>query len=113
MNIQEELRKLDVLRDQLLNQAAQGDSIEALEKAQPMIAYGSKEHEALLSLGYKMDKAKANTIIKERDTNPAQWPYELYEKAQALLEALKAKPVVISPRQPWRVRHHSRVTTVR
>ena len=113
MNIQQELTKLDTLREQLLAQAAQGDSIEALEKAQPKFEYGSKEHEALLSLGYKMDKKKAETIVKERKVNPASWPYEMLEKAEAFLEALASKPIVISTRLPWRVRQHARMTTTR
>ena len=51
----------------------------------------SKEREAFLALGYGMDKAKAETIIKERKENPALWPFEMKEKAEAFLAALAAK----------------------
>lgn len=50
----------------------------------------SKERETFLALGYGMDKAKAQTIIKERRENPALWPYEMQEKAEAFLAALAA-----------------------
>jgi len=43
----------------------------------------------------------AETIIKERDADPVRWPLEKYEAAQALLEAYKAKPQVISTRPRW------------
>ena len=38
-----------------------------------------------------------NAIIAERKQNPAAWPYEMLEKAQAFLEAYSARPQVISP----------------
>lgn len=52
---------------------------------------GSKGHEQLLSVGYGgMTKVKAETIIAERKKDPASWPYEELEKAQAFLAALNA-----------------------
>jgi hypothetical protein len=54
--------------------------------------------ELYLAAGYPgMTVAKAKTIIAERKQNPAAWPYEMLEKAQAFLEAYSARPQVISP----------------
>lgn len=111
--IQEELKRLDALRDALVDKARGVDGIEALEKAQPMIKVGSKEHEALLSTGYHMDRAQAETIIKERAERPELWPYEMKVKAEAFLAALKGKPTVTSTRRPWRTRARARATAVR
>ena len=110
MDIQKELQKLDELRAALLAKRNEQDGIEALEAAQVMIKPGSKEHEQLLATGYDMDKAQAETIIKERAAKPEVWPYEKLVKAKAFLEALKAKPVVISTRPAWRTRRHARKT---
>jgi hypothetical protein len=112
MNIQAELKRIDALRAELLKGVVQGDGIKALEKAQTVIKPGSKDHEALLSTGYGMDKAEAGFIIKDVDTNGgnSRYPYKLYKKAQAFLEAFKAKPVVISTKPAWRTRHHARIT---
>lgn len=62
---------------------------------------GSKEHQAQLELGYGMSKAKAEQIIKERKENPALWPYEMLEKAEALLAALNSAPQVIDTQPGW------------
>ena len=63
----------------------------------------STELEALLASGYGgMTRRKAETIIAERKTNPAMWPYEQYEAAEAFLAALKSKPSVISKREGWK-----------
>ena len=62
----------------------------------------SEELEALIGSGYGgMTRKKAETIIEERHKNPASWPYEQYENAQAFLLALKARPSVISKRPGW------------
>ena len=62
----------------------------------------STELEALLGSGYGgMTKRKAETIIAERKQNPTSWPYEQYEAAEAFLDALRAKPQVISKRPGW------------
>ncbi|MBU0846490.1 DUF4054 domain-containing protein [Patescibacteria group bacterium] len=60
------------------------------------------EFRSLLESGYQMTIEKAETIIKERDAEPTRWPYELYEKAQALLAAWNASPRVISKRPGWK-----------
>lgn len=86
------------------------DNIETLESKQPRYEYGGPQHEALLASGYGMSAEDARRIIKEREANPALWPYEEYQKARALLAALKTKPVAVSTRQPWRTRQHARVT---
>jgi len=52
----------------------------------------SKELEALLAVGYGMDRKKAEAIIKERKANPASWPYEMLEKAEAFMAALTIRP---------------------
>jgi hypothetical protein len=62
----------------------------------------SEELEALLGSGYGgMTRKKAELIIEERSKNPASWPYEQYENAQAFLMALKSKPRAISTRPGW------------
>ena len=112
MNLQQELRKVEAVRAELLGRLANAttdDRITALEEAQPKAVPGSKAHEALLASGYGFDKAGAVQIIKERDADPRVWPFEKYQQAKAFLEALKAKPQVISTRKPWRIRAHSRV----
>ena len=60
-----------------------------------VIEYGSKEHEALIAGAYGMTKANAEDILKQREANPAMVPIEKAEKAQAMLEALKSKPIPI------------------
>lgn len=110
--IQKEIGRLDQLRAALLEKTRGQDGIKALEQAQPMIEPGSKAHEALLATGYGMDKKKADFIIKDVDAKggESRFPYDLYENAQAFLEAFGAKPVVISTRPPWRTRQRARVT---
>lgn len=62
------------------------------------------ELEAFLGSGYGgMTKEDALRIIKERDANPAVWPFEEYRKAKAFLAALAASPQVISKRKPWQI----------
>ena len=102
--IQTELGKLEQLRTALLQQAGNAtdaERIEALEAAQPHVKPGTAQMEALLQAGYGMTVKTAETIIKERDADPVRWPLEKYEAAQALLEAYKAKPQVISTRPRW------------
>ena len=57
------------------------------------IEFRTKEMEAYLAVGYGMDLAKANLIIKEREAKPELWPYEMYEKAKAFIEAYNGKPM--------------------
>ena len=59
------------------------------------IVYGSREHEALIAGAYGMTKAHAEDIIKQRDVRPEMVPVEKYEKAVAMIEALKEKPIPI------------------
>jgi len=69
----------------------------------PRIKPGTKEMEALLRAGYAdLTVEKANLIIKERRENPALWPYEMLERAEAFLAAYKATPTAISTRVPER-----------
>ena len=62
---------------------------------------------AFLSAGYGMTIEKAQLIIKERKADPNLWPYEMLEKAEALLAAYEAKPQVISTRKPWQINGRS------
>ena len=85
---------LDGLRDAMASVSGQGEP--------NAIEYGSEEHEALLSRGYGgMTRQRAETIIAERKANPALWPLDYAERAQAFLDALTTKPRVISTVQPW------------
>jgi hypothetical protein len=61
------------------------------------------EMEAFLKGGYPdMSVEKAKTIIKERKENPAMWPYEMLERAEAFLAAYESAPQVVSKRAPWK-----------
>jgi hypothetical protein len=67
---------------------------------------GTPEMEALLQAGYPdMSVAKAQQIIKERKDNPALWPYEVMERAEAFLAAYNAKPIAVSTKVPERKLH--------
>ena len=73
---------------------------------QPLVklAPNTPELENFLGAGYGgMTKAEAERIIKERNANPAVWPFEEYRKAKAFLAALAASPQVVSKRKPWQV----------
>jgi hypothetical protein len=80
--------------------------VDPAETAEKHIQPGSVEMESFLAIGYPKigSRKKAETIIKERQANPAMWPYELYEQAEAFLAALDAKPSVISKRPGWKRR---------
>jgi len=70
-------------------------------------APGSIELEALLQAGYPdMSRAKAERIIKERKANPALWPYEQLQRAEAFLAALFTAPVVVSTKVPKDLQSH-------
>jgi hypothetical protein len=103
--IQEELARLRELEAALRGQAAtmtSADKIKALEDAQPHVKPKTKQAEALLQSGYGMTVAKAETIIKERKTDPALWPLERAEAAQAMLDAYNATTLQpSSPRAGW------------
>lgn len=63
----------------------------------------TKEMEQFLQAGYPdMTVEKAKTIIKERKENPALWPYEMLERAEAFLAAWENAPVVTSTRPGWK-----------
>lgn len=74
----------------------------AVKKANQLIETGSKEHAALLESGYGMNEARAKEIVKLGGENPLAFPYEVRQKAAALLEALKTKPVPISKNPGWK-----------
>lgn len=63
---------------------------------QSKIEPGSQAMEQFLSVGYPgMTRQKAELIIKERSENPALWPYEKVEQADAFLQALATTPRAI------------------
>jgi hypothetical protein len=73
------------------------------EKSLPKYEVGSVELEGFLQSGYQdMSREKAETIIRERKANPASWPYEQFERAQAFLSALLTAPTVVSNRPGWK-----------
>jgi lauroyl/myristoyl acyltransferase len=74
------------------------------EMAKRKIKPKSKEMEAYLQAGYPdMSVEKARTIMKERKENPASWPYEMLERAEAFLEAYESTSTVINSKRPgWR-----------
>lgn len=56
---------------------------------------------SLLEVGYGMTLVQAKTIVKERKENPALWPFEQLQKAEAFLAAYNGVPLadqVISKR---------------
>lgn len=73
------------------------------------IEYGSKAHEFLMSGAYAMTKENAEDIIKRREENPGSVPFEKYEKAQAFLAGLDAKPIPIDT-APGHFRKKNRFT---
>lgn len=68
----------------------------------PHVAHGSPEHEQLLSAGYGMTAAEAKEIVAAREANASAYSIAEVRKAQALLEGLKAKPVITAKRQMWK-----------
>ncbi len=67
------------------------------------VAYGSPEHEQLISIGYDgLTVAQAKQIVAERKEKPELWPWEEYMKAQAVIAAHAAKPIVVSTRVGWK-----------
>lgn len=75
------------------------------DSEQPQVARilpGTPEMEAFLGVGYDgMTVEKANAIIEERKKNPALWPYDIMQKAQAFLAAYNATPVAIDKAPHW------------
>jgi len=107
--MQKQLNELQAAINSQLAAQTSDDKITALEAAQPMVKLGSPEHATLLSTGYGFTVEEAKQIIKERDADPRVWPFEMYRKAKAMLEAFNVKKhVVYNTRQPWRTRAHSR-----
>ena len=69
-------------------------NLEGLNTIKP----NTPEMEQHLAAGYPDigTVAKAKMIIKERAENPALWPYEMKERAEAFLAAYTAVPRAIS-----------------
>ena len=111
-DLNKKLAELDELRAELLGQQARMTSeekMQALADAQPKVEFGSPEHALLLAAGYGMTIAKARQIIDEREKKPELWPYEMYEKAQAMIAAFEANPKTHGPsnaRQAWHRSSH-------
>ncbi len=82
--------------------AKQGTPILLSDTVLP-VEYGSKQHEIMISIGYDgMMLADAKTIIKERAEKPELWPWEQFKRAQAVIAANGAKPIVVSTRAGWK-----------
>lgn len=111
-NLQQLQKQLNEIQAAIAGELAKqtnDDKIQALEDAQPKVAFGSPEHAALLASGYGFTVEEAKQIIKEREANPQSWPFEEYQKAKAMLAAFAVKkPVNHNTKRPWRVRAHSR-----
>ena len=71
----------------------------------PNIKPKTPQMEAALQAGYPdLTVEKAKAIIKERRDNPALWPFEQMQRAEAFLAAYNGIPLeqqVISNRQPF------------
>ena len=110
--INKELARIRRLEAELLGQQGRmsaEEKMQALADAQPKVEFGSPEHASLLAAGYGMTIAKARQIIEEREKKPELWPYEMYEKAQAMIAAFEANPKTHGPsntRQAWHRSSH-------
>lgn len=74
----------------------------AVKKSGQFIEPGSEAHQELLEMGYGMNAQRAQEIVDLSGKNPMAFPYEVRQKAQALLDALKARPVAISKYPGWK-----------
>lgn len=69
----------------------------------PVVKHGSAGHKQIIEAGYGMSFARADTIIKERKADPRSWPYEQFEKAEAMIAAAGVtKPKPTSDRPGWK-----------
>lgn len=111
-NLQQLKRQLDEIQAAIAGELAKqtnDDKIQALEDAQPKVAFGSAEHAALLTTGYGFTVDEAKQIIAEREKDPHAWPFVEYQKAKAMLAAFNVKkPQNHNTKLPWRVRANSR-----
>ncbi|MFH1553486.1 MAG: hypothetical protein ABII76_01285, partial [Pseudomonadota bacterium] len=64
------------------------------------------EMAAYLEVGYGMSLEKVQTILKERPEHPELWPYDVYEKALAFMQAYEGSPQPVSARPAWRLTPH-------
>lgn len=61
------------------------------------------EMAVFLMAGYPdMTVDKAKQIIKERQENPALWPYQMLERAQAFLAAYETQAVAVDTEPGWK-----------
>ena len=63
---------------------------------------GSKEHLMMLEQGYGMTLKEAEIIVKDWEANHQAYPLTEVRKAQAMIEAAKAAPIVISKKPGWK-----------
>lgn len=68
----------------------------------PKVRPGSDEHANLLAAGYGMTVEEAREIIAVREKNPAAYSIAEVRKAQALVQAIAAKPAISSARPMWK-----------
>lgn len=82
---------------------SKADKPKRLDETITKVEYGSPEHEALISIGYNgLTVKQAKQIVKERAEKPELWPWEEYMKAQAVIAAHAATPIVVSTREGWK-----------
>ena len=71
-------------------------------KDAPTVTHGTPAHADLLAVGYQMTVEEAQEIISARAKNPSAYSIAEVRKAEALVAALKAKPVVSATRPMWK-----------
>ena len=71
-------------------------------KDMPKVAHGSEEHANLLAAGYGMTAAEAAEIVAARKKDPNAYSLGEVRRAQAMLAALEASPVVSAQREMWK-----------
>lgn len=82
------------------------DDVEKITLAEALaknkIEFGSRQHIQLIEASYGLTVQEANTIVKEWRDDHRSWPLTEVRKAQAMLEIIKAKPVVIDQTPGWK-----------
>jgi len=80
-----------------------GDEVQEFIPPEPITA-NTPQLEQLLATGYPNIRTVENArqIIKERDGNPALYPFEIYQQAKAFLEAFTTNARVVSTKPGWK-----------
>ena len=67
-----------------------------------VVPYGSKQANAAIEAGYQMTEAAAKDVRAQWDKLPGSIPWAEVLRADAMLDALNAKPSVTSTRPAWK-----------